>query len=349
MSISYSYLTLEEESNYESFVEHFPKSMFYWTLKYRDLLKQFLGEQDLYLIAKDHAGRVVGALPAFVCSDGGARQILNSMPFYGSHGGAISCDPEVRQGLVRYFHSVALDRNCASTTIISPLFEEDTSIYEMNAGRYLEDERVGQVTHLVQPDENVDDQVMGLIHSKTRNMVRKSIKVGVSVTKDRFHGDLDFLHRTHNENMKDIGGSAKPRRFFDLVDEIYEYGTEYIIYTAWLDGKPIAALMLFYFNGFVEYFTPVIVKEYRSQQPLSLLIYQGMVDAVKQGFTYWNWGGTWKEQEGVYRFKKSWGAQDHPYRYFTNVLDRRMLDCSRAELLEKYPYFFVLPFSALET
>lgn len=51
-----------------------------------------------------------------------------------------------------------------------------------------------------------------------------------------------------------------------------------------LDGRPVAALLLLYFNRTVEYFAPVIEHEYRSRQPLSFLIWQGMLDAVHRGY-----------------------------------------------------------------
>jgi len=61
--------------------------------------------------------------------------------------------------------------------------------------------------------------------------------------------------------------------------------------------------LLFYYGKTIEYFTPVFRNEYRSYQPMSLLIYQAMVDGAKAGYERWNWGGTWENQEGVYRFK----------------------------------------------
>lgn len=349
MMFSITFLSKHDESEYEKFIGSHPTGMFFWSIKYRNLIKEFLDAQDIYLIAKNETGNIVGALPAFLHSGNETGRILNSMPFYGSHGGAISDDPIVKQQLINRFYSIAADKKCLSATIISSPFESGISLYDVERGIKMKDERIGQLTELVDTGEDSCEAVMAMIPSKTRNMVRKAMKVGVSVSKDRHQGMFDFLHSTHEANMNDIGGISKPRRFFDLVDQIYEYGKDYEIYTAWFKGIPIAAMLVFYFHSFVEYFTPVIVKDYRSYQPLSLLIYQGMVDAVRQGRRYWNWGGTWKEQDGVYRFKKSWGAKDFPYYYYTNVLDRTVLNVTKDNLLRKYPYFYVLPFSALES
>ncbi len=273
---------------------------------------------------------------------------MNSLPFYGSHGGAISVDIEVKRALVRRLHALAKERNSLSTTVVTSPFEKNLDVYDVDVGLQFRDERIGQITELTVSGDNADDAVMAMIPSKTRNMIRKASKSGVSVSRQKFPGITDFLHQTHEANMNEVGGRSKPRRFFDLIDEEFDYGRDYEIYTGWIDDVPVAAMLLFYFDRYVEYFTPVVVKEYRTYQSLSLLIYRAMVDAVLNGKSYWNWGGTWKEQAGVYRFKKSWGAIDFPYQYFTNIYDESILNKTKNELLCAHPYFYVLPFSALE-
>ena len=129
--------------------------------------------------------------------------------------------------------------------------------------------------------------------------------------------------------------------------DIFTPGSDYNLYLAYYDGKPVAGLLLFYFNKTVEYFTPVIKAEYRNIQPLSLLIYEAMEDSLMQGYRYWNWGGTWVTQDGVYRFKKRWGTQDHPYYYYTRVYNDSMFRLSKEELLKEYPDFYVVPFDKL--
>ena len=107
----------------------------------------------------------------------------------------------------------------------------------------------------------------------------------------------------------------------------------------------VAALLLLYFHRVVEYFTPVVVADARSLQPLSLIILESMLDAVHRSCRYWNWGGTWPTQDGVYRFKKRWGTTDFPYRYWTNIYDSSIRSESPEHLLDRYPYFYVYPFS----
>ena len=94
------------------------------------------------------------------------------------------------------------------------------------------------------------------------------------------------------------------------------------IFIAEKEGIKIAGLLLFYFNKSIEYFTPVIVNEFRSLQPLSLLIFEAMKDGISRNYEFWNWGGTWLTQDGVYRFKKMWGSEDLKYFYYVKIIQK---------------------------
>lgn len=189
---------------------------------------------------------------------------------------------------------------------------------------------------------------MESFHYKTRNMVRKAVKsvAHIEINNDAF----SFLRETHNENMASIGGKAKSDKFFDFIKKHFKADSDYKIYIAKnADGVMMSALLLFYFNRTVEYFTPVIKHEFRDLQPLSALIYRSMSDACKAGYKYWNWGGTWKSQEGVYRFKSRWNTSDHPYYYYNKINNPEIYNCSPAQLLTDYPDFYVIPFNKLKS
>jgi hypothetical protein len=148
--------------------------------------------------------------------------------------------------------------------------------------------------------------------------------------------------------MAAVGGLAKPFCVFEAIAEIFTYDHDYRVYVADNKGATIAALLVFFYNGVVEYYTPAADVESRHLQPMSLLIFTAMQDAVRQDHRWWNWGGTWATQNGVYRFKKRWGTVDRPYFYYTTVFDKRILRSSREQLLKAYPYFYVLPFSQVQ-
>jgi lipid II:glycine glycyltransferase (peptidoglycan interpeptide bridge formation enzyme) len=117
-----------------------------------------------------------------------------------------------------------------------------------------------------------------------------------------------------------------------------------------MDGAtPVAAMLTLFFNRTVEYVTPAIDVMHRSRQPLSFLIFRGMVAAIHRGYTVWNWGGTWQEQHALHHFKAGFGASERPYSYLirASVPAVRTFREYRQKLSTLFPYFYIYPYTAL--
>lgn len=329
----------EHETAYDEFLLKDHRNLIYPSVRFRNFLTDVTGAEPHGLLALAD-GEIVGALPLHV-STGKFGKVYNSLPFYGSNGGVITRDPEAARALLAaYTGLVTATGVCAGCVVENPL---TGSMVEFP--HQITDQRIGQFT----PLDDVDDfpeVLMSVIDSSTRRNIRKAIREGVAVRED--NGCFDFLREVHLENMASIGGNPKPDRFFQAMRDNFRPGTDYRIYTAELDGERVAALLLLYFNQTVEYYTPVIRHDYRSQQPLALIVYQAMVEAQALGFRRWNWGGTWLSQDGVYRFKKKWNTEDIPYTYYIHVTNDEVFSSNKAELLHEYPLQYVIPFNRLE-
>lgn len=334
------------EPAWDAFLRSRERALFYASLPYRDLLARVLGARPHYLVALD-GDSVCGLLPCFAASHSAWGTVLNSLPYYGSNGGFITDGrPEVARALAAAF--VELDRGlgCSSSTVITSPFDVDLSVFEQGLEPSFVDDRIGQVTPL--PTDATEEVLFALYDDTARRNVRKARKSGVEWRVDDSADAIAFLHRAHDENIRAIGGLPKSRDFFEAIPHSIPQ-RHWRVYVAELNGEPAAALLVFRFNRTVEYFTPAIVEAYRPMQALALLVHEAMREATADGYRWWNWGGTWKTQLGVYRFKRKWGALDLPYHYYTRLHRPEILRCSRAELLAAFPGFFVVPFDKLET
>lgn len=357
MRISIDLLTKDRELEYEHFLLSADSALLYYSLRYREFLSRILDHsKPFYFIAREN-GRIVGALPSFLRLNDRLGHVLNALPFFGSNGGVLlSPDAQeplkVQRELLNEFHSFAHQEAVVTSTIVSNPLDPATEFYECNAQYTAKDDRIGQITALpsVEDASRAADSLMALYHSKTRNAIRKAMSSSLEV---RHSGDVPvfrMLAYLHQENMVAINGQPKPWSVFATIHDVFTYDRDYRIYVALRDGVVVAALLVFFFNRTAEYFTPASKAEYRPLQPMSLLIFEAMQEAVRRGCRYWNWGGTWTTQAGVYQFKSRWGTQDLPYHYYVREYDvscplRRL---NRSVLLAEYPYFYVLPFSVLD-
>ena len=324
---------------YEAYCRSCSQYLIYYSWKYREFLRELLGCRAIYLGAVDSAGDLKGVLPMME-KNGPWGTVLNSLPFFGSYGGVLSDHEEARQVLWAAFDEQTRKPGLAASTIVrNPLDREACPI----AGD-IEDSRISQFSRL---DFGGDPEaaLLALIDPAARRNIRTAQRAEIAVSID--NGALQELKEIHRENILAIGGRVKPDRFFSLLPRFFVPGEDYRLYVAHLDGELIGALLLLYAGNVVEYFTPGIRLAYRAQQPSALLLYRAMIDAANEGYRLWNWGGTWLTQEGVLRFKRKWGAEDHVYHYHTRVGNPTLLQQSAAQLLEHYDYFYVLPFDRL--
>jgi hypothetical protein len=343
-------LTPELEADYAAFIARDPDAMIYGTVEFRRFLQAAVGGTSRYLLAlRDR--EIVGALPYFVLAHPRFGSVINSLPWYGSHGGCqVARDaPEARAALLTSFRDiVAAPSVTFATAVLTPLETAHVDAYATALNATTTDHRIGQITELPASGSDVEGQLEAICLQKTRNLVRKSRHQGFALAVADNDDGWRFLYDTHLENMAAIGGRAKPLAHFEALRATIPQAWRQMLEVR-LDNVPVASLLLLRFNRTVEYVTPVIKHEFRSMQPLSYAIWHGMLAAVRDGFRYWNWGGTWASQTTLHHFKAGWGARDRPYQYVIHATDNALKlwqECRR-DLIEAYPYYFLYPYDAV--
>ncbi len=279
------------------------------------------------------------------------EEFVNSLPWYGSYGGCTLLKPNdenVRKDLLlKYAEHLKDDDLLSATLILSPFENEYFRAYQDVVNTPFIDERIGQITFLPRSSERAREELAHIVRKKMRN-VNKATRQGFTVRVVDEEWAWRFLYETHVENIEAIGGKTKLWEHFDAMRRSLPSAFRKI-YVAMLQATPIAALLVIFFNRTVEYITPVIKHDYRPLQPLSLIIFNAMLDSIKSGFQHWNWGGTWVTQQTLHRFKAGWGAVDHPYSYLIHASERsrELIKRNRDKISQAFPYYYVFPFDQL--
>lgn len=344
-------LSAGERSGLEAWLSSLDRGLIYPAPVFAEFVEQVTGAEIVHLVA-ERDGRTAGVLPFAVSASVDGACAVNSLPWYGSHGGCWLDDPQdgaTRDALLEAYAGELADRAPAFTvTVLSPWEQPFLEAYRSALGHEALDSRIGQVSDLPAGAADPEAELAARLKQKTRNLVRKSCRQGfVEVVGDR-DDSWAYLCETHEENMRAVGGAPKPRSHFEALRARFA-GRHSRLSIAHLEGRPVAGLLLLKFARTIEYLVPVISKDARPRQPLSFLIWRGMLDSIREGFRFWNWGGTWPTQDSLRHFKAGWGSDEHPYSYLVDATERGLAELRKDApgTMAKFPYFYLYPLSRL--
>ena len=374
MAITITTLSPRWEPAYRAFLAANDQALIHASVEYGNFLGQVVDGERVTFLAID-GERIVGALPLMICTRSEIGTVVNSLPWYGSHGGCViaaGAPTDTRSSLLAAYQSfIARDDLLSATLVLSPFEQSQLSSYTERLQPYLTDQRIGQITPLPkrpaedsfpltpspssasgegskQYSQQIENDLLMTYRQKTRNVVRKSLRQGFNLRQDDGDEAWEFLYATHRENMLALGGKAKPWEHFTALRATIPAKMRQL-YVASDGSTDAAAMLLLYFNRTVEYFTPVIRHEFRERQPLTFLIHRAMHEAVESGYRLWNWGGTWVGQTSLHHFKQGWGADDWHYTYLIHTTDDGVarLRGLRERLGQLFPWYYVFPYDRL--
>lgn len=333
----------------EEFLIRAEGSLVYYTPAYRRFLEEILVCASPLTFLAFEGGRIIGMLPAFVRKDPQLGNVLNSMPFFGGHGGAIveanfKEQTYVAELLYNELASLIKNNEFVSVTVVENLFYPMTAEQERILNCAVVDDRIGQITKLPAGSMDPTSEIFSMIHQKTRNSVRKGQQLKMRFEERTDLTSLCWLQSVHEESIYSLGGVPKPLYVFEALTRQFKLGHRARLFVAYDADIPAAGILFLTHGDMVEYFTPVVAPNYRDKQALPALIFECMRRFSSEGFVLWNWGGTWRSQEGVYRFKQRWGAEQHPYRYFNRVIDQSIVAKSPELMRDKFPWFYLYRF-----
>jgi hypothetical protein len=320
--------------------------LIYYTKVYQDFLKELLlaADESISVLRSTHQST---CLPLLV-KDGPLGRIANSLPFYGSHGGphSMTGEPYERVDALRVLEERIDNGDYSSVTVIENPFD-CLSKEEVAVLKNLEvvDTRISQVTQWDEDIKPTESLLLEKFHPKTRNAVRKGL-IRIGEVKNCTHDKevFDFLVTEHQKSIALLGGIPKSSDVFVLLQKhLNHYLRVYGAFSR--EGDLGAALLTLEYCNTIEYFTPVVHPNFRESQMLSGLIFNVMQNRFQNGFTAWNWGGTWQSQVGVHLFKSRFGSTNRVYRYL-NWCDAKVKKSTPENLLEHYPYWYTRNFSS---
>lgn len=322
------------------FLEVEGNKLVHYSAPYLEFLRACLPGASIEVLEHRTDGELDGILPLAVLRHAEYGTVVNSLPFFGSHGGPFGAvsSPGIRPALLRDLIDFVERLDAASSTIIENPFHPLNDGEIAASHHTVTDDRIGQFTALPAGGD-VEAVLFDTFHVKTRNAVRKGLKLSLAVERREDEASWRWMQGVHAKSITSMGGLPKSMEVFNTLRR--SFSSDASLHVGFVAGQPVCGLVSIRYRNMLEYFTPVVEEEWKESQALSALIFRRMTEASREGCTVWNWGGTWRSQEGVYRFKSRWGAFDRPYRYLNWVRKPEIRSVPVLTLQHAFPHFYL--------
>jgi CelD/BcsL family acetyltransferase involved in cellulose biosynthesis len=130
---------------------------------------------------------------------------------------------------------------------------------------------------------------------------------------------LDAFYALHLKTRRRLGVPTQPKRFIRRFEQLFDEGLGFVWIV--LDGdQPIAAAVFLTYNGTVTYKYSASATAALKKRPNNLLLCEAIRWSCEAGFDTFDFGRTDSDNEGLRKFKRSWGAEEHElsYTYLTD-------------------------------
>lgn len=176
-----------------------------------------------------------------------------------------------------------------------------------NASRMEQMYNVVYLGHTISMDLNDEDTIWDNIISKNRNMIRKAEKNDITIVHGLDHESLLTFKKMYDETMTKDAAEAYyffKESFYDSIFHDLRDNAE--VFTAYYEGKPIAAAIMLFANNRMNYHLSGSDIEYRSLAPTNLLLYKAALWGCEKGMkTLHLGGGIGSHEDNLYKFKKA--------------------------------------------
>src|SRR6266576_3399024 len=151
--------------------------------------------------------------------------------------------------------------------------------------------------------------------SSVRRAIRKAERSNVSVAVGRNRQVIDDFYRLHVQTRRRHGLPPQSASFFlNIYEHIIKPGLGFTV-LAQRESCPIAAAIFFRFGKNALYKYGASDKRFQEFRANNLVMWRGIQFLLRTGVEKLRFGRTERENEGLRRFKLSWGTQEEVIDY----------------------------------
>ena len=164
-------------------------------------------------------------------------------------------------------------------------------------------------TYVIRLDGTADEHLERNVSTTMRRYVRRNDKAGVTVVAKPDAAQIDAYFGVYQQSFHDNGwvGEMFPRRFLDAAARTLGLGGELAVVLH--EGQVVGGGILMFDRDALHYFQGAIDRGVKDINPHVALYTYALRCAEARGIRHVNLGGVNDGNEGLMRFKTSWGAE----------------------------------------
>ena len=291
-------LDLQDE-RWLTFVSSRPETLPFHHPAWAQLVGDAYGFDQFALSVLDGDNRIVGGVPVVDVKSRLGRRRWVSLPF------TDHCPPLVgERDAARLLNAIELARTGAGVASVEVRGRLQAATVETDA-----------VIHVLPLD---DDPALTERHfrASVRRNIRAGVRRGVVIRRAEARRDLvQSFYDLQVQTRRRLGLPAQPRRFFaSLWDRIFDRELGFLL-LAHVGRRPVAGAVFLTWNGTITFKYGASDAAFWSYRPNHVLFAEAIQWACTNRFRRFDFGRTSTADEGLRRFKLSWGPGEAPLVY----------------------------------
>jgi len=290
------HVTRADDDHWDAFVECHDAGTPFHLHAWRKTIEECFGYRSEYLLAEVE-GRIVGVLPLFLVKNILVKKALISSPF-AVYGGILAESQIAAEMLHKEARHMGERLNVDYIEFRNAVPEQ--CVGEPNVDRY--------VTFLQEIGQS-EEAILEAIPRKTRYMVRKSLKNGISGKSTRSLVNFDALY---SNSLHRLGTPCFPREYFESL--LKNFGNKVEVREYELGGKPVSAVLTLYFRDRMLPYYGGSDPEMNALAPNNFMYFDLLRWGAEKGLRIYDFGRS-KRESGSYEFKAHWGMKEETLPY----------------------------------
>ena len=291
-------------SNIEAleFISAFESATFFHSPAWQEILSESFPRFECGWLAARNDGKLVGLMPVARVKRGPAF-MMHSLPF-GTYGGPIAHDPEVRTAILDTFFLIASSPRCASAGANLIGFHGEL---ETPRGWKC---RMEECRIITLPDSFEEYRSKGMSR-KRRQLCNRCEREGVVARKLDGEGDLELFFDIYLRGASSWGGvHPYPREFFESLHRCGSGGV--CFWGAFIGDTLLAAHVDFYFGKTAQAWQAGVTPQAHEYDAAAYLVMVAVREAIDRGTSVFNLGSS-SGGAGMIFFKESMGGTEYLY------------------------------------